>query len=351
MRAAVVGLFVVVCFSVSAQIEEPDSVNVTKIDPDTLRAYFIESFPDHFFLYPVIKQRSLSFGLEKRDRSEQLTFKPNNSYSLGIGGYLFEVGAELTFSVPIDEKSKSIYGESDSRDVQLNILGKTWGGDLFYQKYQGFYLTDRENPVLPGSAFPQRGDIVSRNFGLTANYVFQNRKFSFRSAYNFAERQLHSKGSFLLFASLSSFKMGADSSILSSAQKDVFGENVSFTRLRYTTFSVAPGYTYSLIFRNFFVNGTLSVGPAHHWITYKVEGERQRTDIAINSFIAARIAIGYNGPRLFGGLIFFSQGSNVRFEDVQFSNNNGTFKILIGYRFREFGFLKKRAWDLLPFRV
>ena len=349
MRVVLLGLSLMVCFNVFAQIDEPDSVNVERIDPDTLRAYFIQSFPDHFFLYPVIKQRSLSFALEKRDRSEQLTFKPNNAYSLGVGGYLFEVGAELTFSVPIDEKSRSMYGESDSRDVQLNVLGKTWGGDLFYQKYQGFYLSDRENPVLPGTPFPQRGDIVSRNFGITGNYVFQNRKFSFRAAYNFAERQLHSKGSFLLFASLSSFKMSADSSILTPAQEAVFGENVSFRRLRYTTFSIAPGYTYSMIFRDFFVNGTLSVGPAHHWITYQVEGDRERNDIAINSFIGARIAIGYNGPRLFGGLIFFSQGRNVRFEDVQFSNNNGTFKVLVGYRFREFGMLKKRAWDLLPF--
>jgi hypothetical protein len=331
--------------------EQSDTANIYRIDPDTLRAQFIQSFPDHFFLYPVIKQRSLNFGLEKRDRSELLTFKPNNSYSFGVGAYLFELGAELTFSIPIDEKSKALYGESDARDVQLNLLGKKWGGDVFYQKYSGFYLTDRENPVISGVPFPQREDIISRNFGVTGNYVFQNRKFSFRSAYNFSERQLQSKGSFLAFATLTSFKMSADSSILTPTQEAVFGNKVSFTKLKYTTFSIAPGYTYSLIFKSFFFNGTLSLGPAHHWIKYKVEGENERNEIAINTFLAARIGIGYNGPRLFGGVIFFSQGSIVRFEDVQFSNNNGTFKILIGYRFREFGFLKKRVWDFLPFSI
>jgi hypothetical protein len=331
--------------------DESDSTNTFSIHEDSLRAENIQSFPNHFFLYPVIKQRSLNFGLEKRDRSELLTFKPNNAYSFGVGAYLFEVGAELTFSVPIDEKSKALYGESDARDVQLNAFGKKWGGDIFYQKYSGFYLTDRENPVLPGDAFPQRGDIVSRNFGITGNYVFQNRRFSFRAAYNFAERQLQSRGSFLAFASLSSFKMSADSSILTAGQEVVFGEKVSFTDLKYTTFSVAPGYTYSLVFRSFFLNGTLSVGPAHHWIKYKVESQPERNEIAINTFVAARIGIGYNGPRLFGAVIFFTQGSIVRFEDVQFSNNNGTFKILMGYRFREFGVLKKRAWDFLPFKI
>jgi hypothetical protein len=331
--------------------DDADTTGIVKAGLDSLRDQYIQTFPEHFFLYPVIKQRSLSFALEKRDRSELLTFKPNNSYSFGVGGYLFEVGAELTFSIPVDEKSKSIYGESDARDVQLNVLGKKWGGDLFYQKYKGFYLTDREHPIVPGDPYPQRGDITSRNFGITGNYVFQNRKFSFRSAYNFAERQLLSEGSFLIFATLSSFKMSADSSILTPTQELAFGYKVSFTKLRYTTFSVAPGYTYSLIFKSFFLNGTLSLGPAHHWIKYQVAGEAERNEIAINTFVAARIGIGYNGPRVFGGIIFFTQGSIVRFQDVQFSSNNGTFKILLGYRFREFGVLKKRAWDFLPFTI
>lgn len=349
MRLLVLFLFTFQSIVLFAQ----DSVAVenSKARNDSIRAQYIQTFPDHFFLYPVIKQRSLNFGLEKVDGSQLLTFKPNNSYSFGVGTYLFEVGVELAFSIPADEKSKTIYGESDARDLQLNLLGKKWGADAFYQKYSGFYLTDRENPVIPLTPYPQRGDITSRNFGITGNYVFNHNKFSFRSSYNFSERQLFSKGSFLLFSSISSFKMGADSSILTPSQKVVFGDQVSFTKLKYTTFSLAPGYTYSLIFKGFFLNGTLSLGPAHHWIKYKVEGARERNEIAINTFAAARIGIGYNGPRMFGGIIFFTQGSIVKFEDVEFSSSNGSFKILMGYRFREFGALKKRAWDLLPFKL
>jgi hypothetical protein len=114
---------------------------------------------------------------------------------------------------------------------------------------------------------------------------------------------------------------------------------------------VAPGYTYSVVFSNFFINGTLSFGPSHHWIKYRLKSGVEREDIAVNSFVAVRIGIGYNGERLFGGLSFLMQGSNVKFEDVRFSNNNGTFKILLGYRFKEFGFLKKRVWDLVPFKI
>jgi hypothetical protein len=269
-----------------------------------------------------------------------------------VSGFTYlKSGAEIAFAVPLNEQSKEIYGESEARDVQLNLLGKRWGMDIFYQKYSGFYITDKNNEPDAGQPYPQRPDIVSRNFGVTGHYVFNRNRFSFRAVYNFSERQMYSKGSFLLFTSINSFRFSADRSILTPEQELIFGEDVSFKHLRYSTFSIAPGYTYSLIFKNFFLNGALSIGPAHHWIRYQQESGDDKDDIEINSFVAARIGIGYNGERLFGGIGFYSQGNNVKFEDVQFSNNNGSFKILIGYRFREFGFLKHRAWDAIPFKI
>jgi hypothetical protein len=343
---------VLCCLCLSARLFAQEDITIMPAaGKDSLRDTYIKRFPDHFFLYPVLKQRSLNFELEKVDRDNLLTFKPNNAYSLGIGTYLFELCFELALAIPTDSKSNTIYGESHARDIQLNVLGKKFGIDAFYQKYSGFYISDRGNPLPTGTPYPQRPDIDSRNFGITGNYVFNNQKFSFRSVYNFAERQLLSKGSFLMFASISNFKLSADSSILDAQQQVTFGEQVSFRKLRYTTFSLAPGYTYSMIFKNFFLNGTLSIGPAHHWINYELEGGPDRNEIAINSFVAARIGIGYNGDRLFGGVTFLTQGSNVKFEDVRFSNNNGSFKILIGYRFGEVGILKKRVWDLLPFKI
>lgn len=332
-----------------AQISEPEGLPPVTEDKDSVRRYFIKQFPDYFFIYPVLKQRGLNFELARRDRSSVLTYKPNNTYNLGLGVYLFEVGLEFAFAIPLGENSIQRYGESESRDLQLNVLTKRWGVDAFYQRYGGFYLVDREDVPLASEPFPQRPDISTQNFGLTGHYVFNHQKFSFRSAYNYSERQLYSKGSFLLFAALNTFRVSADSSIVSEDRQVVFGEDVNFTRLRYTTFSIAPGYTFNLTYNNFFINATLAFGPAHHWINYDLEGNpMEQHDIAINSFVGARVAIGYNGYRIFGGISFVSQGSNIRFDDANFSNNNSVFKVLVGYRFNEVGILKKRFWDYLP---
>lgn len=316
---------------------------------DSVRAYYIKGFPEYFFLYPVLKRRSLGFELAKNDRSSLLIYQPNNSYSLGMGAYVFEVGVELAFAIPLREQSIARFGKSDARDIQLNIFAKRWGADAFLQRYSGFYIKDDHDEPLDNEPFPQRPDIATKNFGFTGYYIFNHQKFSIRSAYNFSERQLVSRGSFLLLGTLSTFRVAADSSIVKDDRRIAFGDDVDFTRLRYTTFSIAPGYSYNLTRNHFFLNATLVLGPAHHWINYNLEGRAAtKHDIAINSFFGGRIAIGYNGYRLFGGVSYVSQGSNLRFEDVNFSNNNSVFKVLVGYRFLEYGILKKRVWDMLP---
>jgi hypothetical protein len=55
--------------------------------------------------------------------------------------------------------------------------------------------------------------------------------------------------------------------------------------------------------------------------------------------------LGFNGDHFFGGMGFVLQSRSAKFETVQFSSSNSTFKILVGYRFREFGILKKRLID------
>jgi hypothetical protein len=350
--------FVLVLFSLTvygqedAKVPEADEPVPVTEDKDSVRRYYIKSFPEYFFLYPVLKQRSLSFELTGTGKSSLLTYKPNNTYSLGVGAYLFEIGAELAFAIPLKEQSITRYGESKARDIQLNVLAKRWGVDAFYQRYTGFYIVDNENQPLADLPFPQRQDIVTKNFGVTGHYIFNHQKFSFRSAYNFAERQLFSKGSFILLGTLYTFRVAADSAIVPGNRAADFGAVEDLMRLRYTTFSLAPGYAFNLTYNNFFLNTTLALGPAHHWINYDlVRHSRVNHDIEINSFFATRVAIGYNGYRLFGGISFISQGSTLKFQDVKFSNNNSVFKILMGYRFKEWGLLKKRAWDLLPFDI
>lgn len=314
-------------------------------DEDTLRNDYIQQYPNHFFLWPVLKQRKLRFDVKNIKTKDEIQFEPNNAYSLGFGAYVFDISFEVTFAIPVNEKSKEIYGDSKARDLQVNTLSKKWGADLYFQKYQGFYY---DNGIFrPGDApYPQRADITTRNFGLTGLYVFNDRKYSLRSAFNFSERQLLSGGSWLISGTLNSFKLEADSAVVEASLRDDLGPGSAFEKLRYTTLSIAPGYAYNFIHKNFFASGALMLGPAHNWTYYKEEDKEERNDIRFNLYAGLRLGIGYSNDRFFAGVNFVTQSRAVRFEDIQVRNSTSTFRMLIGYRFREFGVLKKNVWDL-----
>jgi hypothetical protein len=348
MRFSPVLLFLSLAISVQAQNEtDSTSAVIRKSNYDSLRSQYIKSFPNHFFVWPVLKQRRLDFEMNSLlPGGAALTYKSNKPYSIGVGLYLFELGVELAGSIPLDEQSKRIYGASDASDLQLNIIGKKWGIEGYIQNYQGFYIEDPDVEIPSGEPYPQRADIETRQIGSTVNYTFNNKKFSFRSVYNFADRQLRSAGSMLVFGSISGFRAQGDSAIIDPSYAADFGDAARVKKIRSTALAIAPGYTYNLIYRGFFLNGTLAVGPAHNWLYYETDDGRTKNDIKFDFFVVGRIGVGYNGDRIFGGLSFSNQGRSAKFENVEMVSTSGTFKVMIGYRFLEFGILKKRVWDI-----
>jgi hypothetical protein len=283
----------------------------------------------------------------KENDKQSIVFKPNNTASAGFGFYLFEIGFELTFAVPINERQQQIFGESKAQDLQLNILAKSWGVDLYHQKYSGFYKDDQRTKIIIDGA--KRPDIDTRNFGISGVYIFNHRKFSLRSAYNYAERQIKSKGSFILYGTINAFKVQADSALLSPPVRAGIGQGANVEDVKCTTFSIAPGYSYNYVLKKFFVNGTLTVGPAHHWVYYKEDTGVEHYDVSFNATTTLRLALGYNSDRVFGGIGFNVQTRAVTFDDIRFENSSNTFRILVGYRFKEKGLLQKPAWDFIPF--
>jgi hypothetical protein len=316
---------------------------------DSLRSSNIQYYPDHFFVWPVFKYRTLFFEIRNGEEGRhKVFFRPNSAATLGAGFYLFEVAIELGFTMPIDERSRKVYGQTTSRDLQLNVLAKSWGIDVYSQRYSGFYKDDNRINISGAEIFPQRPDVKTRNFGALSFYVLNHRKFSLRSAYNFIDRQKESGGSVILFGTLNTFKVEADSSLLSGKALQGFGEGSDFKTLQYTSLSIGPGYSYNFILKKFFLNGTFSVGPAHHWVYYVEAQGAERYDININATYFVRFAVGYNSDRFFGGIGFSSQSRVVNFESVRFENASQTVRLVAGYRFKEKGILKKRAWDFIP---
>lgn len=305
---------------------------------------YIKSYKDKFFVWPVAKQRELSFRLQDPATPAAAEFKPNTPNGLGLGLYLFDLGLEFVFPMPQEPEKENQFGKTRATDLQLNILSRRWGGDVVYQRYKGYYFSNPNPPIQPGYPYPQRPDIVTENLGIDGVYAFNSRRFSLRSSFTFADRQLRSSGGFLIAGSYNSYEIDGDSAIANP-----FKPTQSFTELDYRTYAVAPGYAHNFVIqKKFFVSLLLAVGPAVQDFRFTdINGERH-ADTRVNSYIDFRAAIGYSTDRFFTGVTVSSQSRNVVFEDIRFSSVTTTGRILFGWRFQEKGFLTKSVWSLLP---
>lgn len=312
---------------------------------DSIRAEFVETYPNHFAVWPMLKYKDLSFTITDKNEKSAIGYNSNNDFKLGAGFYLFEIAFEISFPIPVAVRDESIYGKTKSTDLQINMLAKSVGLDLYYQKYSGFYKDDEQVDVPAGEAYPLRPDIITRNLGLSGIYIWNNKKFSIRSSYNYADRQKKSAGSFLLYGTINAFRVEGDSAILSASNQHHFGDNSDFSYMRYTTFSLAPGYSYNLVLKRVFFNGTFAIGPAHYWIYYESEAGKGHYDILFNTTYTFRLAAGYSGTRFFTGTSIALQSRVLTFQSLRFENSSSVFRLVVGYRFRERKFLKKRPLE------
>ncbi len=325
------------CASVSAQHR------------DSIRTEFIYSYADYFFLGPLIERDNLDFDvIAADDNTKRYAYKSNIAYSLGVNVNLFDVNLRIAFSTPLAAQSRFIYGKSEAKDLQVTAITKKWFADMFYQKYSGFYTESPDQIIPEDQPFPQRADINTKNYGMSFAYIFNHNQFSLRAPYIFSERQKVSKGSFLISYVLSTFSMKADSALVARSQWALWGEGSQARQMRFTSLGFGPGYSHTFVMDKFFLNLTLILGPAHFWIRYEEAADRAHDDIRIDLYSQGRIGIGYNGDRFFGGMSVTTQSRNITYENVTMQYGSGTFRLVIGYRFKEQGFLKRKAVDLLP---
>lgn len=316
---------------------------------DSIRNEYIHSYSDYFFLGPLIERDNLDFDvIAADDNRKRYSYKSNVAYSLGVNVNLFDVNLRVSFSTPLAAQSRFIYGKSEVTDLQIIAITKKWFADAFYQKYNGFYVESPDEIIPAGQPFPQRADIDTKNYGMSFAYVFKHDQFSIRAPYIFSEHQKKSKGSFLLSFVLSTFSMKADSALVPSSQWAQWGEGSQAKEMRFTSLGLGPGYSHTFVLNKLFLNLTLVLGPAHYWVRYENVADRTHDDIRIDLYSLGRIGIGYNGDRFFGGMSVTTQSRNITYENVTMQYGTGTFRLVLGYRFKEQGFLKRKAVDLIP---
>lgn len=278
----------------------------------------------------------------------EVKYKPNENVTIGLGvGYRW-FALDLGFTLPGMNKDDDVFGKTERTDIQANIYMHKFVLDFNLQDYQGYYGSNPQlydptfDPMNP--VYPIRPDIHTSNIGLSAFYIFNHEKFSYRAAFTFNEKQLHSAGSFLAGTYLNIYSLKAKDPLVPEALRDTFDPEADFRNTDFTIMGISGGYGYTLIlFKNLYASMTLLFGLGPQTEHRKATTDlTERKDSRVVGRVVVRGALGYNGKRFFTGVSFVtvqSGGTDEEYSHLLRGVNN--FKFFVGTRLHPPKFLRK----------
>lgn len=294
----------------------------------------IISYKDKLGLHIYSIQKFRTYELKNSRLGTKLKFEPNGQTNLGLGFNYKWMGLGLAFSMPFMNKDNDIYGETSRFDLQLNLFSRFYGINAYYQNYSGFYLSNPNDfSTWNEPHFPALSDLQSTSTGISAFYWFNNKRFSYKSAFVRNEFQTKSAGGLLIGFYADYDLVYAPDGFIPDELSDSLINIFDFKG--YSTFvaGISMGYGYTFVFfKHLFLNLTLSPGIGYRNLTvwHIIENDKVKPDFT--GSLKAKFALGFNTKRLYLGASSIIGAESFKYEEVDISSTSGQLRIYIGLR-------------------
>jgi hypothetical protein len=313
-------------------------------DSSKINEYYTD-YPDELLLKFGLTIKANKLQLVNTNSNKTAKFSPAATTSLGGGINYKWFGLALAYGLPSSEENNVKYGKTSRFDAQFNIYTKSFGVDVIFQNYNGFYL---ENPnsfvTWNKEVYPQLPSMQSASLGVGGYYFFNHKKFSYKAAYVRNTIQNKSAGSFLIggYYSLdyAGFEDGSydRDTIVSFIPKELPQEAIdSFDIKAFTSssFGFSLGYTYTVVFlKKWFVNLSLAPGfGAKNLKVYNSAGENN-TKAGVVTRLTARLAIGYEGKHFLLGFTSYLRTADISYNQYDIKPSTSNVKFFIAKRFK-----------------
>jgi hypothetical protein len=284
-----------------------------------------------------------AFSLLDRETGERLRYRPNNQVNLGIGASYRSYTLNLGVGFGFLNKDADDKGETDYLDAQFNYFSRFIAINGFFQVYEGYYVDGRTPQELNWTSpvtKAYREDVRQENLGLSAVYIVNNERFSYRAAFNQDAWQRRSAGSFLAGAYISYYKVYArsDSSLMPSVLADLFDPVMSFANANFYDLGLMGGYAHTFVVRQHWfltLSGALGLGGSLYE-TWPDPTEASATRGRFNPGYRAQLrsAAGYNGTRTCVALTFNAEGNMYSLGEAEaFQWTVGNLRFNVAHRF------------------
>lgn len=319
-----------------------DSISIPLHDT----SYFV-SFSDKIVGRLYTSQKFTNFSLENDTAGFKLDYSPNTSLNLGVGITYkwFTLNLAYGFAVLNQDTEK---GKTEYLDLQFHSYGTKLMMDVFGQFYKGFY-TDKPDRRPDESKYIIRPNLKIFEVGVVAQYVFNNKKYSYRSSFMQNEWQKKSAGSFLLGAE-TYFGVVHDEISIIPEEVDSNLASLQLNSLAFWDLGPTVGYAHTFVVKkHFFFHASYSIGFTFGSTEY-YRGATKLKDSGLSPNSALKLALGYNSDKWVLNLLFVTNqveaSRDIKTQSVGI--NTGNIRLIYAKRFVA-GPKAKKVLGIIPF--
>jgi Domain of unknown function (DUF4421) len=214
-----------------------------------------------------------------------------------------------------------------------------------YRHYHGFY--DLKTPSYDTSfartgIYYQNPSMDVRSIRVKTLFIFKKRKFSYNSAYFNTQRQLKTKGSFLLVSNIYDYRIKADTSLIPFPSRIYYEKYADLNYFRAQGISIGPGFSWNLvILKTLYLNLTLTSAFDFQRRIYDTYSKNYQDKFwKVGTAGDFRAALGMNGKRMFASVTYRLDVNSYLSDGIRIEPRFNAVDLNIGYRFP----FKERAW-------
>ncbi|MCX6283856.1 MAG: DUF4421 family protein [Bacteroidetes bacterium] len=341
MKATIVAkagfvMFLLLSLSMQVSAQQKDSLQETKIDTN-----YIEDYSEWLTTRLYLLYQNANFSVNTNE-VENIVFQPNTNIKIGIAGFYKWFGLGLSITNPFYQFDESTYGKTKSIDLRINAFGRAVAAELFIQNFKGFYI---QNVRPANSKYYTLPNMNLFSLGAYGYWIYNSKKFSLRAAFLQNERQVRSAGSFMVRPGFSFYEVSSDTGIIPGELRSKYhlANDEVVAGGRFFSFSLAPGYAYTLVFlKHAYISAAAFPGVA--WLTYTYDAKGRsysREDFVFQ--LGLRFATGFNSKKWYigGAIIAGLNDLNTSWSNSSFFYDVSQFRIWGGVRFDVFRKKKK----------
>jgi hypothetical protein len=328
LRFATVLVFISLFMPIKASVLIP----YTKIPIDSSN---ITSYHDKLGLYFYSIRKFRTYALKSTNSGLKLKYEPNGRTNIGIGFNYKWMGLGLAVGIPYLNRDNAIYGETNRFDLQLNLFSRFFGINAYYQKYQGFYLSNpRDFLISNKNTFPTLNDMQCSSMGLSAFFWMNNHEFSYKAAYVRNEIQNKSAGGLILGVFADADVVYAPSGFIPNTLPDSLASIINFKGYSTYVGGISFGYAYTLkFFKHAFINISLTPGVGYRHLSIWNISSQDKIKPGISGSVKGKCSVGLETKHFYLGASSIGGLESFKYEEVDISSTSGQIRLYIGKRF------------------